>query len=250
MKEKRRKKGSERKKREGRKDAIRCGIFLRVNRSVKPLSFSLQMCTTHLAIINDDSHVRILYHETDESSARSILKEGFRCGSDGMFGGGIYFASSAEVAKSKARRTGATLVCRVKTGCSLVLCKPTRMTKEGLEKCQCQSVYAPAGHAVSREEWYVYDPCRITIEKCVLASPYSSGLPLQVGNYTAQVSGPALMPAAGLAIAIGAHAYIPPFLFGFPGAAYAPVHGLSLGVLCKIVSEERKVLRETDIAID
>jgi hypothetical protein len=58
-----------------------------------------------------------LYHETDADCARSILQsQTFRCGADGLVGGGIYFAASAADTGHKAHKRGVLLKARVNLG--------------------------------------------------------------------------------------------------------------------------------------
>ena len=54
------------------------------------------------------------YHQTDESSARSILRGQFHRGSSGLAGGGIYFATSAGDTHGKAHKHGVILVADIK----------------------------------------------------------------------------------------------------------------------------------------
>ena len=59
----------------------------------------------------------LLYHQTSQESAKSILNQGkFRCGSRGIVGGGIYFATSAEDTNRKAHSRGVILTATVKLG--------------------------------------------------------------------------------------------------------------------------------------
>jgi hypothetical protein len=44
-----------------------------------------------------------LYHQTSEAIARTILASGFRPGSAGLAGGGIYFTTTRELTKHKAK---------------------------------------------------------------------------------------------------------------------------------------------------
>jgi hypothetical protein len=60
-----------------------------------------------------------LYHCTSEQNAESIESSGFRPGSRGIAGGGIYFAETPADALRKAHCTGAVLKCRVKLGQTL-----------------------------------------------------------------------------------------------------------------------------------
>jgi hypothetical protein len=58
-----------------------------------------------------------LYHETDADCARSILQsQTFKCGADGLVGGGIYFAASAADTGHKAHKRGVLLKARVNLG--------------------------------------------------------------------------------------------------------------------------------------
>jgi hypothetical protein len=57
-----------------------------------------------------------LYHCTTRSNADSIKRNGFRCGSGGLTGGGIYFAESISDASRKARQNGVVLECNVELG--------------------------------------------------------------------------------------------------------------------------------------
>ena len=56
------------------------------------------------------AHSRRLFHQTSESNARSILdSKQMRRGSDGLVGGGIYFAESREETEAKAHEHGVIL---------------------------------------------------------------------------------------------------------------------------------------------
>ena len=61
-----------------------------------------------------------LYHLTDQKAAYSILDSGYmRAGSDGLAGAGIYFATSVDHCRHKARKgrkEGIVLRCTVKLG--------------------------------------------------------------------------------------------------------------------------------------
>jgi hypothetical protein len=57
-----------------------------------------------------------LYHCTTKSNAASIRRSGFRCGSSGLTGGGIYFAESIDDASRKAQSQGVVLECEVNLG--------------------------------------------------------------------------------------------------------------------------------------
>ena len=57
-----------------------------------------------------------LYHCTSRSNAKLIKKNGFRCGSVGTAGGGIYFATSISDASLKSAKNGVVLECDVDLG--------------------------------------------------------------------------------------------------------------------------------------
>jgi hypothetical protein len=66
---------------------------------------------------SSSDNVTTLYHETDAECARSILQsQTFRCGADGMVGGGIYFAAFAADTGHKAHKRGVLLKARVNLG--------------------------------------------------------------------------------------------------------------------------------------
>ena len=50
------------------------------------------------------------YHQTDKECAVSIIKNGFKCGTKGFAGAGIYFANSPQDTCGKAQRNGYMLV--------------------------------------------------------------------------------------------------------------------------------------------
>lgn len=63
-----------------------------------------------------------LYHVTSEDSANSIWKlRAMIPGSSGYFGAGIYFGENEQESLAKAHYKGATIVCEVKVGKTLVL---------------------------------------------------------------------------------------------------------------------------------
>jgi large subunit ribosomal protein L40e len=71
-------------------------------------------CTLHLSgrLLGG----RRLYHCTSRECAVSIQRHGFRCGSQCLAGGGIYFAESVADASRKARNKGVVLECEVDLG--------------------------------------------------------------------------------------------------------------------------------------
>ena len=93
---------------------------------------------------------RTLYHATNASAARSILSEGFRCGSSGCIGGGIYFAESPSSARHKSNNgTDVVLECRVDCGRAVVVAGGVRgrgpYSQSSLRGMNADSVYLPNG---------------------------------------------------------------------------------------------------------
>lgn len=65
----------------------------------------------------ESKQVKILYHQTDEASAKRIEKDGkMRRGSSGLVGGGIYFTDSQSTTHPKAQRKGYMVIAKVKLG--------------------------------------------------------------------------------------------------------------------------------------
>ena len=96
-----------------------------------------------------------LYHATNESAARSILQNGFRCGSDGCVGGGIYFADSKSSARHKSRR-GDSVVLRaeVSMGDAQVF-RGSASNVNSSRVDRSRSVYLPDGASGEGESEYV-----------------------------------------------------------------------------------------------
>jgi large subunit ribosomal protein L40e len=102
-----------------------------------------------------------LYHCTTKSNAASIRRSGFRCGSSGMAGGGIYFAESIDDASRKAQSQGVVLECEVNLG------RVKHVSSSGdnslnlsvLNREGYDSVCIPRNGT----EYCVYDPSRIRV---------------------------------------------------------------------------------------
>jgi hypothetical protein len=86
-----------------------------------------------------------LYHCTSEQNAQSIEREGFRPGSQGIAGGGIYFAETPADAVRKAHNHGAVLKCRVKLGKVLDVAHEgdSSLTSSEVKRLGCNSVRIP-----------------------------------------------------------------------------------------------------------
>jgi len=90
-------------------------------------------------------------------------------GKQGMFGGGIYFAESPQVAQHKALHKGKLLTCKVFVGKEFTLNaydpKYANVTFKDLQKMGYDSVYAPKGSGVGEAEIVVYNYDQVCILK-------------------------------------------------------------------------------------
>jgi hypothetical protein len=102
-----------------------------------------------------------LYHCTSEQNAQSIERGGFRPGSHGIAGGGIYFAETPADALRKAHNHGAVLKCRVKLGKVLDVAHEgdSSLTLSEVKRLGCDSVRIPRFGA----EYCVYEPSRAKV---------------------------------------------------------------------------------------
>ena len=106
--------------------------------------------------------VRLSYHATSYEAAKCILRDSYLVkGKKGMFGAGIYFAATLEIAKHKSRsRVGAYVIAKVNFGTALILFKPhNNLTFDDVKKYGCDSVMgrrAADGHW----EFIVYESKR------------------------------------------------------------------------------------------
>jgi ubiquitin len=101
-----------------------------------------------------------LYHCTSRSNAASIKSSGFRCGSGGLTGGGIYFAESISDASRKARQNGVVLECEVNLG------RVMDVGFNGNDSLSLSSVRQQGYDSVriprNGTEYCVYEPHRVT----------------------------------------------------------------------------------------
>ena len=106
---------------------------------------------------------KVLFHETSEAGGKAIYRsQTFNPGSKGMFGAGIYFATSSADCVGKAHQSGVVLTAKVKLGRSLVCRKAaTGMTLEKVKQRGCQSVKGESP-AVTRPEYAVFEPWQVT----------------------------------------------------------------------------------------
>ena len=105
--------------------------------------------------------IRKVYHATSYESALSIMNDQeLKKGEKGMFGAGIYFASSKDIADKKCsvhHEVSAFVYCNVDFGNALVLEKARRdLTLEEIREYGCNSVMGRGGNG-RNWEFVVYD---------------------------------------------------------------------------------------------
>ncbi|PAA77479.1 hypothetical protein BOX15_Mlig023173g1 [Macrostomum lignano] len=111
----------------------------------------------------------LLIHGTSGSSAESIIKDGFRIGSKGMFGAGIYFATDTTKSAQYCKESGVKtlLLCEVVLG-KTMLCKAPRhdLTLDSIRAAGYDSVFAKRNTkktgGVVNDEYIVYRPEQAT----------------------------------------------------------------------------------------
>ena len=128
-----------------------------------------------------------LYHLTDADTAEIILRtQRMQPGSSGLAGGGIYFATTAELTGHKAHKKGVILEATVALGKMLTLTAvgdPT-MTLQKLKSMGFDSVCI-ARPVSSGQEYVVYDPGQVmSIDREDGQRPPPSGLKLEGGSLT------------------------------------------------------------------
>ena len=128
-----------------------------------------------------------LYHQTDAETAEIILRtQRMQPGSSGLAGGGIYFATTAELTGHKAHKKGVILEATVALGKMLTLTAvgdPT-MTLQKLKSMGFDSVCI-ARPVSSGQEYVVYDPGQVmSIDREDGQRPPPSGLKLEGGSLT------------------------------------------------------------------
>ena len=118
------------------------------------------------------SDFKVLYHSTDSESARKIVKSGMmKRGSDTcMFGSGIYFAESPEIAEAKAwygDHESAIIEAEVALGrCYEITEVDKSMTYRKLKRMGYDSVWArplPDGPMGTSQEWIVYSKYQVRL---------------------------------------------------------------------------------------
>ena len=115
-----------------------------------------------------------LFHATDPISAAKIRKSGFKLGTKGVAGPGIYFAKCPAAAKKKCRKNGSSLVvlrCEVQVGRVLktkgtVSHDESNVQRNQMKQRRCDSVLI-TGNA-SKGTYCVYSPEQIAKAPCVV----------------------------------------------------------------------------------
>ena len=116
-------------------------------------------CRKHEEGLLGSNNSRTLYHVTTPHNAECILRYGFMCGSQGLAGGGIYFAETQSDANRKAHRNGALLRCQVDLGRQLAISSSgDSQAQQKMIDGGYQSVTIPRNGT----EHVVYDPRRVT----------------------------------------------------------------------------------------
>ena len=102
-----------------------------------------------------------LFHCTSTSKAASIKSSGFHCGSSGLAGGGIYFATSVDDASRKAHDNGVVLECEVDLGNVMHLdySGDSGLTLYSVRSRGYDSVCIPRNGT----EYCVYEPHRVRV---------------------------------------------------------------------------------------
>ena len=103
--------------------------------------------------------IMTLYHVTDKAGADGITKGNIMLrGSQGKFGGGIYFAETAAIAKSKAKSKGYLVTCLVLVGDEHIVNARTKITFQQLCKLKKDSVWAKK---YKERVVYNWDQCKV-----------------------------------------------------------------------------------------
>eukprot|EP01083_Nonionella_stella_P092361 258555_1 len=104
---------------------------------------------------------RILFHQTDTESAYSILSSGkFKCGSSGVAGAGIYFATTECDTNHKAHKKGIVIKCMVKLGNVQTINKKKKISAHSLSQSGYDSICI---RRQSGKEYVVYNTDQIQI---------------------------------------------------------------------------------------
>ena len=113
----------------------------------------------------DPSRTALKFHGTSADAVDSIVKDGFRIGSAGMYGAGVYFATDSSKSAQRLYTKGSNqlLLCEILLGRSKTVDKAMNdMTLQKLKGQGYDSLYAKRGTrgtgGVLYDEFVVYDP--------------------------------------------------------------------------------------------
>lgn len=106
----------------------------------------------------DSSRILVLYHTTSISNAEAILagRRMYR-GSDGSFGGAIYFATTKKDSIRKAVKKGATIKASVRVGKSLVVPNQSDLAKLTFSDLKNSSYDSIRATCFNGDEYIVYN---------------------------------------------------------------------------------------------
>jgi hypothetical protein len=133
------------------------------------------------------------FHGTDDAGVEGITRNGFRVGSVGMYGAGIYFATDSSKSSQTIYTKGSNklLLCKVFLGRALTVTKADKfLTGESLRKKGYDSVFAPRGTkgtgGVLNDEFVVFDKRQAFVQYVIHYSTSTAGLPsTKVGQLAA-----------------------------------------------------------------
>ena len=101
------------------------------------------------------------FHGTGDAGIEGITRNGFRMGTGGMYGGGIYFATDSSKSAQSCYTKGSNklLLCDVLLGRSMVVNQSNgSLNGDFVRQSGFDSVYAPRGTAVANDEFIIYHP--------------------------------------------------------------------------------------------
>ncbi|KAA6394943.1 MAG: hypothetical protein EZS28_009524 [Streblomastix strix] len=104
------------------------------------------------------------FHQTTPQAAQQILANGFKPGSGGIAGGGIYFALNQHDTFQKAHQHGTILKAKVNVGRAKIMTSfDWGLNGQKLENEGFDSVFLPTGDGsnLSANEYVIYDPRRV-----------------------------------------------------------------------------------------
>lgn len=124
------------------------------------------------------------FHGTDDAGVEGITRQGFRIGSAGMYGAGIYFATDSSKSSQEIYTKGSNklLLCKVFLGRAKTVTKADKgLTGKWLRKEGYDSVFAPRGTkstgGVLNDEFVVFDPRQAVVQYVIHYSSSAAVLP-------------------------------------------------------------------------